>query len=286
MGEQPDPLVLTVLGAGSALPAPGRGPAGYALHGGGLDGVTLLDCGPGSIRSLADRGLDLVDVRRVVVSHFHADHVLDLFHLAFARRNPNLDRDALPEVELVGPRGLAELVGVEPGSPGRLGPLGPLRPWIRDPRHRVVEVEPGDGRLELGDLALAHAAMRHSPEALAWRVEAPSGASLVYSGDTGETPALGELVARGGAADLLVAECGLPLDADPAVHLHGAACGRAARDGGARSLLLTHFYPDVDPEAARAAAAGVFDGPVSVAVDGTRVAVRPGEPCGPWEPPR
>ena len=266
-GTLPGPLTLTVLGAGSALPAPGRGPAGYALTGGGLEGATLLDCGPGSVRSLVDRGLALDDVRRVVVSHFHADHVLDLFALAFARRNPALPGER-PELDLVGPRGLADLVGLE---------AGPMGQWVRDPRHRVTEVEPEvPGAVQRPDLDLAHAGMRHSPEALAWRVTAPSGASLVYSGDTGETPALAELVAGGGPADLLVAECALPLGVEPAAHLDARAAARAARDGGARALLLTHFYPDVDPESARAAAREVFDGPVGVARDGTRVALEPG----------
>ena len=267
MGE---PLELVVLGAGAALPAPGRGPAGYALRGGGLDGLTLFDCGPGSVRSLADHGLALLDVRRVVVSHFHTDHVLDLFHLAFARRSPFLP-GPVPELELIGPDGLEDLV---------YGATGPLDSWSRDAAHRILEVSPGltGDAAVLGrhDGTLTHGRARHTEEALSWRLDAPSGASVVYSGDTGETPALAELVGRRGGADLLVAECALSPDADPAAHLHGGAAGRAARDGRARALLLSHFYPDVDPEEARAAAAEVYGGPIFLAVDGTRLVVEPG----------
>ncbi len=263
-------LELTVLGAGAALPAVGRGPACYALCGGGLAGVTLMDCGPGSIRSLADHGIDLLDLRRVLVSHFHTDHVLDLFHLAFARRSPFLDRE-LPELELIGSVGLDALLH---------GRRPPLDSWDRDGAHRVTEVEPQQaGRLARPDGTFRWRGMRHSTEAVAWRVEAPSGATVVYSGDTGESPGLARLVAEGGGADLLVCECALAEGDEPDMHMTGAAAGRAARDGGARSLLLSHFYPHCDPEAARAAAATVFDGPVLVAVDGTRLCLEPGRPA-------
>ncbi|MDF1797903.1 MAG: ribonuclease Z [Planctomycetota bacterium] len=262
------PLELIVLGAGAALPGRGRGPAGYAVRGGGLVGVTLLDCGPGSIRSLADRGLDLLDIRRVVLSHFHADHVLDLFALAFARRNPNLDQDRLPEVELIGPAGLAELLSVR---------QAPFDLWTRDPRHRVTEVFPDAGvglRLERADVVLEAREVQHTVGALGWRVQAPSGASLTYSGDTGETPALAEL-ARG--TELLVAECGLALDEAPEMHLNGAAAGRLAAEAGCLGLVLSHFYPHVDPALAVAAAAEAYAGPIHAAVDGTQLLLEPGQ---------
>lgn len=40
------------------------------------------------------------EIERVVVSHFHADHLLDLFALAFARHNPALA--GVGPIELVG----------------------------------------------------------------------------------------------------------------------------------------------------------------------------------------
>jgi ribonuclease BN (tRNA processing enzyme) len=194
--------------------------------------------------------------------------VLDLFALAFARRNPGLDADALPELDLVGPTGLERLL--------RSGE-GPLGSWARDPRQRVTEVDPAALEpVTRGALLLDPGRARHNDEALSWRVVAPSGASLVYSGDTGETPALAELAGRDGGADLLVAECALELEEQPDRHLHGAAAGRAARDAGVGGLLLTHFYPHVDPDRAVAAAAQVYRGPIWAAVDGTRIRLRPG----------
>jgi ribonuclease BN (tRNA processing enzyme) len=41
-----------------------------------------------------------------------------------------------------------------------------------------------------------------------------------------------------------------------------------ARAARARKLVLTHFYPSMDPEEARARAAQVYDGPLELARDG------------------
>src|SRR6185295_4814412 len=91
--------------------------------------VTLLDCGPGTIRNLAGAGIALSEVRRVVLSHYHLDHCLDLFALAFARHNPALGE--VGEIELVGPRGLRARIE---GAPAVLGH------WAAMPRAELREV--------------------------------------------------------------------------------------------------------------------------------------------------
>ena len=261
-------LELVVLGAGCALPQAGLGPAGYALHGGGLDGITLFDCGPGSVRALGDYGLSLLDVRRVVVSHFHPDHVLDLFALAFARRNPSLDPELVPPIEVVGPVGLRALLDTG-------GAAGPFGEWTRDPDASLVEVAAGEA-LQRGRARFTCSSAQHSPGSLSWRLDLASaagpGVSLTYSGDCGECPALAELARD---TDLLLAECAYELEEPPERHVHGAAAGRTAALAGARGLLLSHFYPHVDPERARAAAREAFAGPVALARDGLRVTLEP-----------
>jgi len=248
---------LTVLGAGSILPRAGYGCSGYALRARPGGAVTLLDCGPGSIRALAGAGIALAEVRRVVLSHYHLDHCLDLFALAFARHSPRL-AGTLAEIELVGPRGLRARLE---GAPALLGH------WAAMPGGVVREVEPGE-ELERDGLAWRSVANGHTPEALSWRVE-PLGSraawSLVYTGDTPEDPRVAKL-ARG--AEVLLAECSFPEEEAVPNHLTPSAAARLARTARVRRLVLTHFYPSLDPEEARARAARIFDGPIELARDG------------------
>ncbi len=248
---------LTVLGAGSILPRTGYGCSSYALRPEESGPVTLLDCGPGTTRQLAPAGIELHDVRRVVLSHYHTDHCLDVFALAFARRSPFLAPP--PQLAVYGPRGLDELLGSGGEVFGR---------WGRDPARdvHVVEVD-GEGRggFEADGLVFTCARTLHTPNAVAWRVDLPSGESLAYSGDTGENPAVAEL-ARG--VDLFVCECSFP-DAEAVEHhLTPSSAARLARDAGVKRLVLSHFYPSNDPETARAVAAETFDGPIELARDG------------------
>jgi len=250
---------LGVLGAGSILPRLGYGCAGYALRDGASGAVTLLDCGPGSIRNLAALGIELRDVRRVVLSHYHLDHCLDLFALAFARHNPALGQ--VSELELVGPRGLRARVE---GAPGVLGH------WAAMPAARLTEVEPGEVLAREG-LVWRSTANGHTPEALSWRVEpAGGGWSLVYTGDTGPDARVAAL-ARG--ADTLLAECSFPEELAVANHLTPSGAAELARAAGVRRLVLTHFYPSMDPAEARARAARIFDGELELARDGLRLAL-------------
>lgn len=246
-----------VAGAGSILPRPDHGAAGYALRPHVNAGVTLFDCGPGTLRVLARWGVGPGDIERVVLSHFHPDHVLDLFALAFARRNPALER--VPELQLVGPRGLARLLeGAAAGIGG----------GVRFEHSECVEVEPcaSPRRLALPGFELSHVHTRHTDTSLAWRVELEGGRSVTYSGDTCEVDALAELAAD---TDLFVAECSFPDEAGTDNHLTPSGCGRLARKAGARRLLLTHFYPSMDPERAREAAGRIFPGPIELARDGS-----------------
>jgi ribonuclease BN (tRNA processing enzyme) len=254
---------LCVLGAGSILPRLGYGCAGYALRRGAGRAVTLLDCGPGSVRALASVGVELADVRRVVLSHFHLDHCLDVFALAFARRNPRFSPP--PPLELVGPPGLARWIGRAPEALGR---------WASDPAATVREVETdgqGRGGFEADGMSFRCVRTGHCPEALAWRIELEEGGSLAYTGDTGPNPAVAEL-ARG--VDLFVVECSFPDELAVPQHLSPASAGRMLAEALPASGLLTHFYPELDPAQAAAQVATLWDGVLRTARDGAVQALR------------
>jgi ribonuclease Z len=260
-GRTCDPMAAewTVLGAGSILPRAGFGCAGHALRPGSGSRVTLFDCGPGTLRALGQAGIALGEVERVAVSHFHPDHWLDLLALAFARRNPACQPPAA--LEIVGPRGLGELLE-------RAASILGERSWLRFEGAAIVEVDPErcDAPLERGPVRLAWVATLHTPESIAWRADLADGSSVAYSGDTGENRAVADLAHD---ADLFVCECSFPDEMMVERHLTPASAGRLANAARCRRLLLTHFYPSLDPEAARDGAARHFGGPIEVSRDGS-----------------
>ncbi|MBN2126574.1 MAG: MBL fold metallo-hydrolase, partial [Deltaproteobacteria bacterium] len=92
------------------------------------------------------------------------------------------------------------------------------------------------------DFTLHSRPLPHTPHSLGYRVELPSGKSLVYSGDTGYCDAIVELAMH---TDLLLLECSFPDWAPVEGHLTPSLAGKIARLSGAKRLALLHFYPDV-----------------------------------------
>lgn len=265
---------LVVLGAGTILPRAGYGCSGYALRPTAAGPWTLVDCGPGTVRQLGAVGIALDAVERVVLSHYHPDHCLDLLALAFARRNPSLAR--VPALEVLGPPGLAHLLARAPAAFGR---------WVDDPRRTVTELAFGaDGaaRFERADLAGVGHRNGHTPTAVSWRFELPHGFVLAYSGDSGPADGL-RAAARG--ADLFLCEAAYPDGTDAEHHLTPSGAGRIAAEAGARALLLTHCYPELEPADACRGAATCFRGPVAAARDGLRVPLAEGDPNRAWSAP-
>lgn len=43
-----------------------------------IDNNILIDCGNGLVKTLAEQGIDVNDIETVLITHLHADHILDL----------------------------------------------------------------------------------------------------------------------------------------------------------------------------------------------------------------
>ena len=259
MVSEEEGAVWTVLGAGAILPRKGYGCAGYALQLEPDGDVTLFDCGPGTLRALAEAEMALEQVKRIVITHFHIDHCLDLFALGFARCNPSFEP---PELELVGPTGLQKFVESAGATLG-----GSLARGFEGVR--FIEVTPGErtASREFPEYRLSTVETHHMKLSLAWRVDLESGASLTFSGDTGEETRVADLARE---CSLFVCECSFPLEELQPNHLTPQGAGRLAEFAECERLLLTHFYPSMDPTRAAADAAEHYSGPIEVAHDGSR----------------
>ena len=253
---------LTVLGSCGAWPEAGRACSGYLLDHDGFR--VVLDLGYGTLpRLLSLLGSSVADgLDAVIVTHKHADHMIDLHGLFRARKFGN--REA-PPIRLYAPAGV--LAHVESLEEDDVTAVREVFDWHPLP---AAEYDVGPFQLESVDLP-------HFVPNVGIRLSSPT-LTVAYTGDTGPDPALAEL---GRDADLYIVEATdrdqraetPPGPAGQRLHLTGRDAGDAATAARARRLLLTHFWPENDRDKTRSAAAAVFDGEIILADEGLEIAL-------------
>ena len=227
-------MKVWILGSGTLLPDPHRGPPGYWVEVAG--GHLLLDCGSGSLRTLARLGLPWHQVSHVVLSHFHTDHVADLAPLLFALKHSR-EPARRETLHILGPQGLKEHLEYLAGAHG---------PYILDPGFplHVEEVRPERVRRDPGgSFSIRAFPTFHTDSALAYRIESLHG-TLGYTGDTGPVEGLAEFLA---GSDLLLAECSNPDGEEMDNHLTPGRLAALARQASPKLLVNVHAYPPLDP---------------------------------------
>jgi ribonuclease BN (tRNA processing enzyme) len=256
------PLTLTILGAGPAGPNAGGANSGYLLRQG--DDAVVMDCGSGT----AGRVPLHVPVNRltgVAISHLHPDHYFDLvalyYMLKYGEPRP---ADASPLVPVLVPPGGREFMR-------HFGKLIADKPAMFDDFFEVRDYV-SESELPIGGLSFRFHRVQHYIMSHAMRVRSASGATLVFSSDVAPCPQLIE-AARG--ADLFLCESAM-LDAsqdegDPARrgHMSAREAGQAARQAGAKRLLITHYRSGEKYDRHHLeAATSEFEGPVELAREG------------------
>ena len=245
---------LTTVGTGTAAPVAGRVQSGHLIEAGAMH--LLMDCGSGICTRLADLGVPWQTISHVAITHFHADHIVDIPTLMYAWRYGQLPPRSEP-LEIIGPAGtvqlLARLAAIFGDGLLALGFPISVRELTPD-----FEVDLGDG------VAIRCHKVPHTSESVAYSVER-GGRRIVYTGDTGPDSALGEW-ARG--SDVLLAECSLPDAMAMATHLTPRQCGALGAAARPDVLALTHFYPPVESVDIRGEVGERFDGTVVLATDG------------------
>ena len=212
---------MTVVGCSPAWPNPGGAHSGYLVE--SAEGSRLLlDCGPGVLSRLRAReGWPRIDA--IAITHMHPDHVGDLAPWLWG--------------QLTGPaRGLSgPELWLPPGGHRELEHFATRF----DEAFAVREYEGGRTFTAAGLAVTPYPVQHYDEPTFALRIE--EGATvLAYSADTGPTPSL-VTVARD--ADLFLCEATLGPDGEqqrPRGHLTAAEAAEAAREAGAKRLLLVH----------------------------------------------
>jgi len=241
---------VTVLGSAGSHPGNGRACSSYLVSAG--DHHLLLDCGNGSVTNLMD-AVDPADLDAVIISHMHPDHFVDLYGLHYALR---FHERGAKKVDVYAPAGARDLMA------SLL--LGDAADSFN--RHLPVHVAAAGETLEIGPFVVDLYAANHPIETLASRVTV-DGRVVAYSGDSGGTD---ELIACAEGADLFICDATWVSRDAPfpsGVHMTGTEAGQHANAAGAERLMVTHVFPQREPEQVAADAETVYDGLVWVAAD-------------------
>ena len=256
---------ITVLGKSPAWQDAAGACSGYLVQ---ADGLTLLmDCGCGVFGKLRAH-VEYWEVDVVLISHLHADHMLDLVPyasaLTYAPRqqpvpvggHPGTDNPARPR--LLAPTGAAEAFDrVCAGTGMRKGHVGGA--------FDLCEYEPHE-TFDLGPLDVRFTRVPHFVETNA--IELREGdVRFTFGADCAPNEALCEF-ARDTSLLLIEATLPRPEREGPRGHLTPGEAGEHGRRAGARRLVITHISDEMDEGWAREEAEASFGGPVEVAHEG------------------
>ena len=293
-------LGVCLPGTGGMLPLPERWLTCCWMEYQG--GALLIDCGEGTQVALREAGCKLSRLEAVLITHFHADHVLGLPGLLLSLGNtgrteplrvagpPGL-RDVLSALLVVAPLPFPVLAAerapgdVLTGWEGLTATCRALDHWVPcygwrvevarkpvfDPeKARALDIPPRRWRtLHAGEAVTLEDGRLILPEQVLSGAREPIVVS--YSTDTRPVEAVAEL---GAGAGLMIAEGLYGGDAEKAHgkgHMVFAEAAQLAQKAGAQRLWLTHYSPSLtDPQAALPAAQAWFPGAVA-AHDGIKL---------------
>ena len=252
---------LTVLGKSPAMPDAGGAHSGYLITHAGF--TLLLECGGGvfaKLRAYADPAA----VDAVLITHLHADHMLDLLPFSFALATGLLGSHRRQPL-LWGPPGATAAFKAYSEAVGMADQINDGF-WVR-------EYDPAR-ELKLGPIAVSFCTVPHFIPAWACDLRAPNGRRLTFGGDCGPNE---KIIQLGRDTDLLMLEAtegpGPHQAGGPRGHLTAAEAGAIAHHAGARRLLITHYSDQHDVVALRGAAERAFGGPVELAAEQARFAI-------------
>src|SRR6202167_3243814 len=275
-------LEVIVLGSGGPRPF-GRGGSSFIVV---LDGQPriLVDAGPGAFLRIGELGVDLDKVDTVLLTPLHIDHSGDLAAFFNSRA---LSADGPITYHIFGPDG----AGLFPKTSrfvdllvGKDGAFAYQKTFGADESFAVRDLDirldsPRTKIVDENGLVVEEIATHHGDcPSVAYRISY-KGVALVFSGDM-DASALPNLVQLARNADLLVFNCAVldPPASPPQLydlHTPPKKIGEAARDSGAKRLLLSHLAPDVEGQApaVRKSIRASYTGPVAFATDTLRVPV-------------
>lgn len=242
-------MKLTVVGCSGTYPTAEVPCSGYLFQSEGFN--LLVDLGPGTFVAL-QRHVPIDQIGAILLTHWHPDHVVDIFPLYYALRFADRFEGTIP---LYAPRGAERSI------------FGLLSGDSRQEFTRVFDLRQIEGgqKLEIGPFSVETASTNHPVETVAVLVGEGDNA-VAYSADTGPGGAFPDLASR---AKIVVCEATYALPGQgPPIHLSSREAAELAVRTGASRLVLTHRFPACDENLWYEEAKQVYDGPLEAAHPG------------------
>lgn len=254
-------MKLVVLGSGTSVPHPQRAAAGFWLE--TETGSLLLDCGADTTHRMATEDLDWPNLDAVWISHLHLDHCGGLASFLFGTKHAPQTQSRQKPLRIFGCPGIGKLLSAvdDANDYGLFDQPFPVE---------LREISTAAEFEILPELRARVFSTPHTHESLAIRLTDRSGASLVYSSDTGYDEGL-VTFARG--VDLLILECSFWRDKPTAKHLELVEAMRLARLAEPRKVILTHLFFEWDGIDLESKAKELWPGETIAARDGLRMEV-------------
>ncbi len=247
----PSEIRIKFLGTGSILQDPKRSCSSILIE--TAKEKILVDAGPGTLHRLNEIGFAPEQLTYIFISHFHPDHVSDLVPIIFAIRNSHIDPQQIA-LRVWGPRGFINFLHGMEIAYGK---------WLHSNDNTIKYYELKRRLLDFPGFRLIWGKVIHKNESVGFRFEI-NGKIICISGDTGYCS---ELIRLCKNADLAILECSFPDELAVEGHLSPSLAGKIAADGGAKKLVLTHFYPGTANKKTIEVAQKFFHGPIELAED-------------------
>lgn len=249
-------MKLTILGSGTAAPLLERSNAAYLLE---INNKKFLfDTGAGTIRRLLELKVNLFDIDYIFYTHLHNDHINDLGAIIWSN-NYGLKRKK--QLNLYGPKGLKRYVRILVNKLLKLHKL----------YFEVNIKELKNSHLKIGDITIKTHKIKHSSttKSIAYRFEYKKKL-FVYTGDTEYDENVVEIAKN---CNALLTECSFPENKKAEGHLTPVLAGKIAAKANVKTLILTHFYPEVLKTNIRKQCQRIFSGKIILAKDKLRIKI-------------
>ncbi|SDG91883.1 Ribonuclease BN, tRNA processing enzyme [Alteribacillus persepolensis] len=275
-------IKVTMLGTGSPRPEIHRcGPAQLLTVD---DTSILIDCGEGTTQQLMKAGVNPEDIQYLFFTHLHTDHTMGYQQFLFG--GWELGRRKLT---VIGPKGIKKyhetLLSISEEDIDYRLSLGRPKNGLLDVT--IIEIdEPGEVMCNL-PMNIAASEMEHSILTYAYRFDIENR-SVVFSGDTAPNNSIIKISEN---ADLLIQDCCLApnkrytnqkitgekkalWDRINQTHCSPKQAGEIAAKANVKTIVLTHFLPEMDVKRTYEETKAEFSGHVIVPNDLREIVVK------------